>query len=243
MLKLEKPSSQAPCRISLHEKEKFFSRTLILAFSIAFAIHLSFIAVFKITALKFPWDNTLFPPIEVNAEAAFPQILISSDLDIPNKLLNQLPWPGPSLPEYPDQPTVSTIQPLEYIKENSLAANVFSTIENEIYQPEYSPFVSPLPPLQIIVSGSLAEAKLLSTIPEIVPLMTGRQTTFQERLSYSVVVEVSSGRIFWVEAKQPVSFALEKFAEGILKNMLFSSNPTGSVISGEIELHFNMGRS
>jgi len=247
MLKLEKASLHSEINVSLRDKDYFFSRSLIFSFAIAAGLHLLFLLIFQVSPFKIRWnETTIFPPIEVEADAAFQDLALLVEMDASPKLASGLPFYPASTPLLSMTPSFSAAQPIEYLYEQKSFDNPFVQIENNIYQPSFTPLAkTELPPLSLFISGPLASRDLIpeplsnQMLKELKTIITNES---EIRVIYSVMVDGSSGQIFWYEPNElSNSTPLNRLAEIILKGLQFDKEKDTFVSSGEVELHFNLG--
>lgn len=239
MLKLERASREGMISVIVRDKENLFTQPFTLAFCIAIAIHLSLILLFHVAPFKIGMNDTIFPPTRVEADALTKESAIA-EIEPAIQTIRGLPSPPPSRPQTLHEPKFLTVRPMEYRKAESTTATAFNKIENVIYQPEFTPLVAKhQKPLEILISGILAEQKLLSNGINDKAIPSSNEL----RITYSVMVEGRTGKIFWFESKQHQQHfsAIDKFAESLLNDMKFAANPEMIAMSGEIELHFNSG--
>lgn len=244
MLKLEKASRDGQISIIIRDKERFFSRPIAVAFALAILYHLLFLIIFQVAPFKLRLNQTIFPPVLVEADS-IKETAIEVNVDRPKTIYSGLPPRPSSQPSLPDYPYFTAERPVEYIKENSSQINSFLRIEKEVYEPLFFPIEkSPLPPIHIVISGFLADKKLLSEglKGKKLPAVKSTITQTELRNTYAVLVEGRTGRIFWYEPKQQTSItAIDSFAESILHDVQFTPSDEAFVTAGEIELHFNVG--
>lgn len=242
MLKLQKTSSDRQISVIVRDKEYFFTQSFLLAFGLALAFHFLFLVIFHVGPIKLRWNETIFPPVQVEADG-FKDIALTVDVKAPKNLSNGLPPIKPSMPLLPEQPIVSITPPTEYIKENIGTRNPFNEIEKRITQPTFNPLKKqPSSLVEMLVSGPLANLELLTGLPqtELPPHLKNLIRNKERRIIYNVLVEGHTGKIFWHEALEQTSIAsLDQYAEVLLQNIAFVPQQKIFVTAGEVELHFN----
>lgn len=239
MLKLEKVSREGTISVIVRDKEHLFTRPFALAFGIALIIHLSLILIFHIAPFKIGITDTVFPPTSVEADTMILKESAIALIEPVIQTIKGLPIPPSSSPTT-TEPYFSKEHPIEYRKEETSTVSAFNLLEKEIYQPVFHSIdIQQKPPLEILISGALADQPLLSSSfkDKIIPLLI---TSTDLRITYSVMVEGRTGKIFWFEPKQVAHIAsLDHFSEMILRDMKFVPDAKNLILSGEIEFHFN----
>ena len=240
MLKLERTSRTGIINVIFRDKEHLFTQPFSIAFLIALGIHLGLFIIFQITPFKIGVSDTVFPPTRVQADTPSIESVVAEVIPVVPKIrgLPTTPVSGPNMLEYPK---FLNVRPVEYSKATNTKADAFMKIENEIYQPTFNPLAHfAKKPLKIVISWILAEKPIISDglkdkEIEKLPLQ------LDERFVYHVMVEGTTGNIFWYEPHQASHNAsIDKFAESILKDMRFGIDSQAIALSGEIELHFNL---
>lgn len=240
MLKLERKSRNGIINVIFRDKDHLFTQPFSIAFLIALGIHLGLFIIFQVTPFKIGVSDTVFPPTRVQAETPSKESVLAEVIPMIQTIrgLPNMPASSPFIPEYPK---FLTVRPVEYNKATGTKADAFMKIENEIYQPTFNPLVHfSKQPLKIVISGILAEQPIISDglkDKEIEKL----PFHLDERFVYHVLVEGTTGNIFWYEPQQAShNHSIDKFIESILKDMRFRINGQEIALSGEIELHFNL---
>jgi hypothetical protein len=91
----------------------------------------------------------------------------------------------------------------------------------------------------MIISGILADQKLLFNGLEDKPIHPFSKRNDEQRLVYAIKVEGKTGKVFWYEALQSAQETqINAFAESVLRSMIFELNPKVVAMNGEVELHF-----
>lgn len=238
MLRFEKTSRNGLLKVIVRDKENRFTQPFAVAFGIAVAIHLGLVVLFHVVPFKIGMSENVFPPTRVHADTALKESAIAQIAPAVQSIrgLPPLPVSGPIMSSHPK---FLAFRPVEFSKAKNSATLSFAQMEKEVYQPEFNPLDNrPKKPLQIMVSGVLAEHGLVSngmdkkTIPSLKKDST--------RIAYSVLVEGKTGRIFWYEPKQGAQDpSIDRFAEAVLQDMKFAIDPAMIAMGGEIEMHFN----
>jgi hypothetical protein len=241
MLKFDKIARDRQVSVILREKDPAFTRSFAIAIGLAAGLHLLFLVIFPISPFKILLNQTVFPPVQVLADAVPKDAALLAQMDSPKPIASGLPDPKPSLPAFPDFPTFLTGQHVEYIKETKDGVNPFIHIESEIYTPAFSSLEKQsLPPLSIVISGFLSELTMIDNG------LNGRticppSSYERQRAIFNVLVEGRTGRIFWYEPVQLTeNAATDRFVETLLREMQFSAASGIFVTAGEIEFHFNL---
>lgn len=240
MLKLERTSREGLINVTVRDKEFLFTQSFAFAFAIALAIHLGLMILFHVTPFKIGINETVLLPTNVEADPSFNESVVA-EVKPTIETISGLPFPPPSHPVVLQHPSFLNFHSIDYYTIESSTHLVFDQIEKEVYRPLFNPLAgAQKQPLEILISGHLAQQELLSTgmnHKEIPPLPVLERD--KRRLIFSVMVEGRTGRIFWIEQKQQTNNSLiDRFAKAILYDMRFAINPE-LVLSGEIELHFN----
>ena len=162
MLKLERTSREGMISVIVRDKESLFTQPVAFAFGIAFAIHLSLILLFHIAPFNIGMSGIIFPPVRVEADASLKESVVA-DVESNTPTIRGLPTAPSSGPIPSQHPKFLTVRPIEYSKAENSTANAFTHIEEGIYQPEFHPLARlSKKPLEIVISGTLAEQILLS---------------------------------------------------------------------------------
>lgn len=244
MLRLQKSSKDRQISIIMRDKSHLFTHSFLIAFTLAASFHLTFLVLFQITPFKPRFSEMPLSPVHVEADTAFKDTAVVADAERLRPITSGLPPSKPSTPHLPERPSFLTASHMEYIKENS-RVNPFSQIEKGVYHPEFIPQNKPpANPIEIVISGMLADKKLIANGLNSQQLPGRAELTmpgFEWRAVYTVLLEGRSGRIFWYDSKQQTNVAvLDRLAEAILRSMRFAPERENFVIAGEVELHFNL---
>lgn len=241
MLKFAKASSDGIISVIVRDKEFLFTQPFAFAFIIAVALHLGLILLFHIAPIKIGLSQTNFPPVRVEADTFLKESVIA-EVTPSIQTLRGLPSRPSSHPTLLQEPNFLVVRPMEYSQVEGTTTLAFRQIEKQLYEPEFNPLIFPSkPPLEMIISGVLAEHPLLSTGLNQKNIINGSHLKRELQLVYSVMVEGRTGKIFWFESKQSDNhFTSNQFAEKILNDMRFALNQTTIALSGEIEFHFNV---
>lgn len=220
------------------DKEHLFTQPFTVAFCIALGIHFVLFVLFQVTPFKIGVNDTVFPPTRVEADTPSRESVLADVVTIAPTIrgLPSAPVSGPMIVEHPQ---FLSMRPVEYSKAKSSSADAFTEIENQIYQPTFKPLVHLAKnPLVIVISGILSEQTLISDGTEDKSL-ENLSLRAEQKVVYSVMVEGTSGKIFWYEPMQPAQEdSLDKFAVSILRDMRFRVSSKAIAMSGEVEMHF-----
>jgi len=246
MLKLQRTSREGIISVIFRDKELLFTRPFVVAFAIALGIHLGLFLIFQVTPFKIGLSDTIFPPTRVEVDTPSKESVLAHVIPTIPKIrgLPSAPVSGPVLLEHPK---FLHVRPVGYNKVSSIGANAFMHIKNEIYQPGFNPLVRLVKkPLEIVISGPLAERVLISDGIKVKSLnwlsLKNNSYGHGQRVVYSVMVEGATGKVFWYEPKQLTQEpSIDKFAETVLKDMQFAADVNAISMSGEVEMHFNDG--
>ena len=239
MLKLERASRQeGSVHLIVRDKERLITKSLVISFLITLAIHLTLMLLFHVDLFKIESGLSVFPPIQVETHLSSKDSIIA-DTKQANQTIRGLPPLPSSAPASFTRPSFLPVRPTESNTAIYGRKTTFSQIEKEVYEPQFNPTERPSKmPFKIIVSGILAEYPLISNGLHDKKLPSERIET---RIIYSVLVDRKSGKIFWMEQKQPVPYPqLKRFAESLLKDMKFDLKKQLTAVGGEIEFHFNL---
>lgn len=227
MLKLQKKGKQE-IQVFLRKRESLWSRSFICALSIALGLHIFAILIFQIHAYFNPNDSIL-PPIIVQADIGnFLTEEIIASLEEQEIQYSFLIPAEASLPQFPSLSTSQSESPLEYLKEESLLHNSFTSIEED-WQYLFDSPNQRTPHIKINISGDLAETTLIED-----GIKNIKWNGKSQRVVYAVQVEGKTGRIFWQMEKE----GTHNLAEQILSEIRFSQNNDSFVQTGQIEILF-----
>ena len=239
MLKLKRTSRDGNIHVLVRDKEYLFNKPFIMALGIALAIHLGLFTLFHVAPFTIGLNETVFTPTRVEADTPSSESAIA-DVEPTIQNIRGLPNipvsnPTPALPA-----KLFIARPMEYTKADHFMRRTFSKIEQVIYEPEFNPLIrSPKKPVEMIISGIIADQKLLFNGLEDKPIPPLSKRNDEQRLIYAVKVEGKTGKVFWYEALKPAQETqINAFAESVLRSMRFELNPKVVAMNGEIELHF-----
>lgn len=249
MLKLKRISREQQIHVFIRDPERQFSHTFLMALGIAVGIHLTALLVFHVIPFRLSFDGPLLPPVHVESDLAAPmEVLDSGVLANTDRDLAPLRYylePKKSMPSLPKPPQSSLVRQVEYIKESSIATNPFLGLESDLLQPDFEVFDKTavnLQPFDLFLTGTISGAKLIDDGLRDKFLPNINQLEKQYRATYAVQVESQTGHIFWFEPKQTTAIeVLDKLAEKILLDMKFIKDKKAFVLSGEVEILFNLG--
>jgi hypothetical protein len=207
----------------------------LIALGIAAGFHLIFFSLFHIAPFKIKWGETLFTPVEVEAESPTDESEIAVDLESSILPLTGLPPQKNQEPMLAAEPALSPPAPLALARDLRSEVDPFASLEKPLYEPSFNPLPPiKLPPLSISISGPLTlaydplEGK---TAPKIA-------TQDGMRVVFKILIDASTGFVIWYEmAEKSESFALNRFAEEIIKDLHFTiSAEQVGFIDGQVEL-------
>lgn len=235
MLKLNKSTSSRDIHISIRERERYFTRSFLIAFGIAITFHLLFITIFHVAPFILRINQTVFPPTYIE-NVPFQDAMTLANADQIEVISSHLPPPLQSVPQLPNSPSFSNFEQRKWHNKSSSEASLFYNIEQQIYTPTFSPLAITTPLFHVKTTGVLAEKFRLKSDWE----KKHRPPITQESYAiYEVVVEGNSGRIFWFEPKQLThNPALNQFATTLLSELRFETDQSIPTASGNIEMHF-----
>ena len=241
MLKLERKSRDGQVKVLVRDREYPINRTLAIAFAAALGFHLLFFILFQISPFRIAGINTLFPPVHVEADVVTKEIVSIAMLEQFPLSIPGIAFPTASHPAKQERPEYLAVRPSVYIKETHHSNNAFSALESEIYQPEIAlPKRTSKRPVELFISGLLAEKKLVSPPIDAIKLPTlPNRADAHLHVVYDLVVEGSSGRVIWFEPKHQTNIpALDVLAGNIVENLEFAPDPRTFTTTGSVELHY-----
>ncbi len=240
MLKAQRhPRSQEVTLTMSRTRSSLQSRTLWLALAIALALHLAALVLFRLPILKIyslPPTSTAWvefdPSGTSSAEATW--LPHASPLLLPSHLLiDRETLPTAHLPLSHQQALANAHQ--------RLLLPSFQQAEGLENMALFIP--SPLPQgtrtwVQVHVSGPLAEWPLVDD---------GNDTSIPTPISdcclrYSVKVDVQRGEVCWYTLLTPAQIDTQRLADTIVQNMRFAKDDVPSLLTGEVEIHFQTVR-
>lgn len=242
MLKIEKTSRNLEVFIRL--KNRRFNRTFFKALACALFIHLLGLILFTVN------------PFNLGKERILAPTLVEADLNLPdNSRYNVLAQPEeegstsryalrPPLwsPKFPEMPIATLQSQFESVKEQNSSENPFTRIE---YDPEsllFSETVLATPPIQVRITGELADLSLLENGVINTASNNLGDLTDAVRIIYAVQVEGKSGKVFWYYPLELTeSKTINQLTETIVAGLRFEEDPHKFANTGEIEIVFNLG--
>lgn len=244
MLKLEKISRSREIMVSLRDRDPRFNRTFIIAFAIAFSLHLLAGVLFTIRPFLLDSSELILPPIAASADLSVNrESMALAKVDKTERLHRTIPEPRYSVPKVPELTEVTVNRQKEYVMKKELTAAPFAMIEKEVFSPDFTAWESSKQhaPVQILVSGPLADKTIEVNGADSVelPLLNSDMRSNLIRALYAVEVENQSGQIFWYESQQKLeNLEYRRLAEKILLNLRFHQDTKAFVTPGEIEIVF-----
>jgi len=228
MLKLEKIAKTMEISISLRRREGFFNKRLLQALAIALFLHVSAGVLFQVRPFKVIGSQMIFPPIVVDADIQLTPVI--AELDKEDTLPRLIREPKSSLPLFPKPGleiagTKSAIEP---------RGDDFYLFEQDIYPIEWMVRQKAKNPIEVTLSGPLAERKLLDDGTDHF------KSIFKSgKAVFAVQVDDKTGSIFWYQSKQSQnSIELEQQAERIVRAIRFQEEGDSFVTTGEVEIQF-----
>lgn len=239
MLKFEKRSRKGEISVIVKDKEGWANRTLTIAFLCALFIHLTFILVFTVTPFSFGKNLGLYPPVEVDTTFKLPSTQIQASTETIKSIDTGLPEKQSLVPEIPNTPYLASAQPLESFERLEPSLSHFKNIEQEIYSHSLNDDQTLVKPLRMKVCGSLGNCNLINDgVVEAELSLLGDKVP--RRARFAVMVE--SSKVIWYEPLETTGAkSLDMTAQSILKRIRFDQSGAEKIVSGEIEMHFNVG--
>lgn len=240
MLKLERKSRDGQVNLLVNVQDRFFSRSLILAFAVALGIHVLFLLIFHVSPFQLHVIQTLLPPtgVEVDQGVTIERGVVVSELAPTPTLIQGIPIPSRSQPKMPARPQSSATLPSLFTADTDTGGknNPFYRIEKVVYFPDFTiPHKKREEPVVMVVSGNLAD----EMHAELPTLDLQNKVLTDQRVVYEVRVAGRSGKIFWFEPKQLSNIpAVDRYAESLLRHLVFAGENNVVVVDGEIEFNF-----
>jgi hypothetical protein len=232
MLKLEKRSQLSGLAIRLRERERFFEARFLQALAIALMLHCGALLLFHVTPFTFS-STFVFSPVQVQSDHPLPSLSVFATPDIDeNEELH--PPPPPRIPtlDWITLPYESTLSP-----SLTIDPHAFQFMEERLWPTWHSPLSLKLeePPIQLIISGDLAELPLVASDP----LLDDRQSisfhSSPSYVTYQVQLDEKTGEIFWYERMESSRVAtLDHLTENILLNLRFSPSESKEPVAGTL---------
>lgn len=230
LLKLKK-SKNNEINVILKGKTRFINRTFLIAFSVAFGLHLLAVILFNISPF-FHGPEKIFSPIEVQTDLGFKEVGSVAIAKNEEKNHKHSFKPPVSTLEMPSFSSFNKEMEMKLLRNNEFPANAFLNVEEEW------DFLLPhkamsIPPIAIHVSGNLSQCTLIEKS------ISNVKNLEDFRIVYDVQVELKSGRVFWHQIKLfDGSEEMRKIADEMLKALAFEACLKGFVETGEIEFVF-----
>lgn len=220
MLRVEK-SKNCQINVCFRKRESCFNPLFLKALGLALAIHLSGFIFFRIHPFKSD-SNFIFPPIQVVSQPKLESSLVAiehpstENLSFPIAMFTPAPFMMPNPPDF-SAPALETSS-LENVPSISIP------IEKTYY------------PIQIHVSGHLANRKLVEGTPDLSPRRTFQSESQQYHLTYRVQVDPETGVVFWIDKLLSSNLkAVDKQVERILHQLRFETNANLDGTQGQID--------
>lgn len=242
MLRLQRSSRDKLISIFVRDKDKFFSKPLVIAFAIAFGFHLFLLLMFHVSPFILSSGDVIFPPATVVADAVIADQGAVAVIDSSSHWMRGLPRPPDSSPSIKGTPSYTISRPIS--KGGSLPSGdfLFTSLEQSLYVNEFNPLRNrESPPFALAISGVLASLPVKDGYPK--PEGITGTVEGETRAVFNVMVDGRTGKIFWYDFVEKSSKTrLDKFAENALAGMTFETNHSLGTLSGEIEFHFRGGK-
>ena len=245
MLKLERKSKNGQIDLLVRDKDLFLTRPLILAFCLALTLHLLFLVVFQVSLFKIMRSQTLFPEVVVTTDTThlLDAAETLTDINIESMTLQGIPIPKFSEPKIALYKNLVIDKSMGDTKKIEVLNDFFVDLEKGVYSPELSVMsVNIKKPFEMLISGPLAENNyvLEGGAENIISSLAKMKIPSTQVIVYEVLVDEKSGKIFWFEVKKKSSIAaLNRLAENLLRQLIFSKEPIVWTRLGEIEFYFN----
>lgn len=239
MLKFEKRSRKGDINVIVKDKDGWANRTLLIAFLCALFIHLSFILVFTVTPFSFGKNLGLYPPVQVDTPFRLPSTQIQASTEGVKSIYTGLPEKRSLVPEISQTPYLALAQPLEWFERSEPPPIYFENIEQQIYSHSLDVEKPEIKPLQLKICGPLGNCVLINDgVVEAELSRLGDKAP--RRARFAVLVE--SSKVFWYEPLETTGARpLDMMAQSILKRLRFNQLGSERIVSGQIEMHFNVG--
>lgn len=227
MLKIE--SRKGKISIYLKEKNRFFTKDLFFAFSVAFILHAGFYLLFYISPLKIP-SSFLYPPMHVDVKVKNRTSVDSSlEKKAPSLFFEKMQ-------HYLEKQPLLELQKEEPFLAPEIDSLYLTPLESGLL-PRWNISLSiPLewPLIEWNVEGDLKKYALL----EKSPLMNKTSLILEKHpfyLSYDVKVDGSQGKIFWWRALHTVQQKeMEHAAEKMLRSLKFQISDRFRIVNGTL---------
>lgn len=243
MLKLEKIAKTLEINITLRERERFFNKALMQALSFAFGLHLLAFLLFHIQFIKIIDSPSAVIPALVEADFAMTSdntvLAITEEEGNYSRHFIETKESKPLLPTFHLCDPAS--EALQINRSCEWKSDPFSQMEsqsNAVVIPLPKPVTGWIRSLNVAILGSLSDFCLLSEDWKRMDLTSIRN--FQNyRVLFSVLVDPSSGMIYWYEwITEKIHRDLDGIAEEILKNLRFTPGENLITTCGEVEISF-----
>jgi hypothetical protein len=174
--------------LKLHQREKFWSKTLLSALFLAISLHLSAFLLFKVKPISATKSTRTLPPISVVMEPS------GIDMHDVTAFIADAPLPQYSLPSRPEEnPAMSPLKidtPLSTFTSDDkfLARNR----KNDLYLPPVSS--NKTYSLSMLLLGKLSQRRFVEKIDNL------KLSSFSEKktATYEVIVDDCTGSIIWI---------------------------------------------
>lgn len=239
MLKLEK-LSRHDLAIIFRSKERLFTPALITGLAFAIAFHLLFIFLFTVVAFPIPWNQTLLPPTQVEAQPLANLTSTTAHWNVSAAEISPVPLGKSSQPTLANTPYFLPMRPVELTQELSIH-HPFLELEKHSYQPSFPFSTKKLPPLQLVISGLINQHDLIDDgLSEKFKSTASRLVTTDMRILFDVLVDRKSGKILWYNIVESTPLkTLNQLSEEVLRQMRFTTTHMVTSLAGSVEIHFH----
>lgn len=243
MLKLEKISKSVEIGITLRQRETFFTRNLLQAFTIAVGLHVVAALCFQVHLFKILGNQSVFPPIFVDADISLQsEGQVMAQIDQREAFPLAIKEPSRSSLKLPPLPGGEIHRPPIIHHPVPSPVDLFATLNHDIYPLDFmgaKGVKRNVLPVQIHISGPLSEKKMIVKSTQNLPQVT-QDSPY--RVVYHVQIDDTTGAIFWYELKdKQEKMPGEAEARKILQALRFQTSEDSFVTAGEIEINFNQG--
>lgn len=244
MLKLERSKKTRDISFRVRSRDPLFSRTIIIGFSIAIALHFSAALLFYIKPLLFDSETLLqASQVEIQFDKTPNPISTTSVERNERAMRYTIAAKAPSKPQIPTFPSTEMRKTPRISQDNPAFKEIESryiALNNQTETYQY-PYV----PLQMQLSGALRSLQINTSSIAYLNLINV-QTSFTQPIHYYVKFEIrvmnQSGRIYYdsiIESSGNPTF--DQRARQILKQISFQPIKTGYDTTGEINLTLTDG--
>lgn len=246
MLKLQQVSIRRDIAMRFRSDEPFWCRRFFVALGLALLIHLAGFLLIDIGKLKIPpQQHRITISVDANMGAnssTMKGTMLTLQIDEHGLLPRYVLEPEASIPVLPEMPEGKIQRSLDHNRGLALVAEHFTQVERVPFRSRlpYLPYVQVISPINLQVTGRLAERKVdLSSVDKMMEMAKRFVNDGQKVVKLSIRIDDRTGKVFWSAIQQSSENKhLDEIASEMVSRLKFDEIRHGFVSEGDVEIHF-----